>query len=168
MESTESWTEEPENSLYPALIGIVALVLAMTALFNAGHLAEVAAAGGESHNVMVPEGTGIVVRLDRAVSSADSGSGFAATLTEPVTVAGMVVIPSGARAQGVVVNRNGGSARWVLSSIETGGRTYAVEARGKLKAEAATRGRTDRLGWLAPADTQMKFSLQQAAQVAAW
>lgn len=46
---------DQNNGLYPALIGIFVLVLAMTVLFNAGQLAEVAADGTkEPQKITVP------------------------------------------------------------------------------------------------------------------
>jgi hypothetical protein len=49
------WSGDQNNSLYPALIGIFVLVLAMTMVFNAGQLAEVAAEGTkEPPKIMVP------------------------------------------------------------------------------------------------------------------
>ena len=49
------WSGDQNNSLYPALIGIFILVLAMTMLFNAGQLAEVAAEGTkEPPKIAVP------------------------------------------------------------------------------------------------------------------
>jgi hypothetical protein len=164
------WSEDQNNSVYPALIGIVALVLMMTVFFNAGQLAEVAAAGTqEPHRITVPQGTPIVVRLDHPVSTANSGAEFMATVTEPVMVSGVVVIPSGAHAKGVVVSGSK-HPRWSLSSIEARGRSYEVagDAGDIQRQRFRFAGRARNV--LTPADTQLKFSLQQAAQVqvAAW
>ncbi|HEY2934161.1 MAG TPA: hypothetical protein VGK99_20670 [Acidobacteriota bacterium] len=86
-----------------------------------------------SKAVEVPAGTAIRVSLDHSVSSASSreGDAFSATVADPVVVDGKTVIPSGARAQGMLTGaqrsgRLSGHAYvgLTLTSVEIDGRTY--------------------------------------------
>src|ERR1700760_750497 len=70
-----------------------------------------AALTGRAHNrdgkVTIPATTPLTVKLDQVVSArtVKSGEGFTVTLSEPVMVDGVVVIPAGAAGAGFV-NRN--------------------------------------------------------------
>jgi hypothetical protein len=57
-----------------------------------------------ARTVAVPEGTAILVVLDQSLSTktAQAGQHFDASVSEPVEIEGKVVIPKGARAQGIV------------------------------------------------------------------
>jgi hypothetical protein len=85
----------------------------------------------------IPEGTVITVRLQSAVSSADSraGDSFQAVLAEPIVVDGKIVVPSGTAVTGSVVaaKNSGGSndpgyLRITLASIVVNGRSIPLEA----------------------------------------
>jgi hypothetical protein len=85
--------------------------------------------------VTVPERTSIHVTLDQAVGSKYSrpGDHFNATVAEPIAVGDKVVIPQGARAEGVVVDaresgRLRGRARLqlALQEIEVNGQQYEI------------------------------------------
>jgi hypothetical protein len=77
---------------------------------NSGTAAGGSKKGGEAKPVRqaitIPEGTVITVRLGETLSSKSSqtGQGFSATVSEPVTVEGKTVIPEGAAARGSVVD----------------------------------------------------------------
>jgi len=106
--------------------------------------------------VVIPAGTVITVVLDQALSSKSSHTGddFSATVAEPVSIDGKVVIPKSSIAKGKVVEAKAkgkvsGEARLklALSSIVIGGSPYAISttmtentAKGKGKRTAATTG----------------------------
>jgi hypothetical protein len=86
--------------------------------------------------ITVPAGTVITVKLSQAVGSKISSSGdtFTATVAEPVSVEGKVVIPEGSDATGTVVEavprgRFKGAAKLqlVLDSVSVGGNNYKLE-----------------------------------------
>jgi len=112
---------------YVALAAIVALGLAT---YGAAQWVE------SRSNVTLPEGTAIRVSLDHAVSSAknEPGDAFEATVSEPVIAEGQTVIPTGARAAGVLVDaRESGRLKGVarlslrLTEVEVGGDWYDLE-----------------------------------------
>src|ERR1039458_631460 len=88
----------------------------------------------------LPEGTGLPIRLQSALSSASSHAGdtFSATIDEPVVIDGQTLVASGTPATGRVLeakpsaNLRGGSLepgylRIVLVSLNVGGRTVMIE-----------------------------------------
>jgi hypothetical protein len=86
--------------------------------------------------VVVPVGTVLTIRLDQAVSSKTSNSGdtFTGTTSSPVDVDGKTVIPSGAKAEGTIVEavplgRFKGGARLSLSltSISVDGKSHQIK-----------------------------------------
>jgi hypothetical protein len=86
--------------------------------------------------MVLPEGTTLRVRLDQSVGSeiSHAGDSFAASVAEPVTSNGKVVIPRGARVSGVVssakpLGRFAGEATLSLklTSIAVGGREYELQ-----------------------------------------
>ena len=86
--------------------------------------------------VTVPEGTAISVTLDQSVASNQSRSGdeFEASVSAPVVIGGMTVIPKRARVRGRIIEaRESGRLQGVarlslaLRSVEVGGKTYAIE-----------------------------------------
>lgn len=112
------------------LVGIPLLIitLAGAAVVTSGVLAD--------QTLAVEAGTPIHVRLDHSLSSrsATPGDAFHATVSQPVTVDGKVVIPAGALAHGTVVHarpsgRLSGRAQLQLrlEAIEVNGESYAVE-----------------------------------------
>ncbi|HXZ28842.1 MAG TPA: hypothetical protein VEG08_12690, partial [Terriglobales bacterium] len=86
--------------------------------------------------ITVPAGTVITVKLGQAVGSKISNSGdtFTATVAEPVSVDGKVIIPEGSEATGTVVDakargRFKGAAKLqlTLDSVSVGGNSYKLE-----------------------------------------
>jgi hypothetical protein len=118
----------------------------------------------EAAPVVIPAGTMITVRLGQAVGSKISNSGdtFPATVATPVVVGGRTAIPSGAEAEGTVVQaaplgrfKGGAILRLALTSVTVGGtprqvQTAAVsrEQKGKGKRSAVMIGGGAGLGAL--------------------
>jgi hypothetical protein len=88
----------------------------------------------------LPEGTGLPIRLQSALSSASSHAGdtFSATIDEPVVIDGQTLVASGTPATGRVleakpsanlrgVSLEPGYLRIVLVSLNVGGRTVMIE-----------------------------------------
>jgi hypothetical protein len=84
----------------------------------------------------IPAGTEVTVRLQSALSSADSraGDSFQAVLVEPMVVAGKIVVPPGATVTGSVVAgktsgglNDPGYLRVTLASIAMNGKPIALE-----------------------------------------
>jgi hypothetical protein len=114
--------------------------------------------------VVVPAGTVLTVRLGQAVGSkiSNSGDSFPATLAAPVVVGGATVIPSGAEAEGTVVQaaplgrfKGGAVLRVALTSVTVGGTPHQVqtaavsrEQKGKGKRSAVMIGGGAGLGAL--------------------
>lgn len=85
--------------------------------------------------ITVPAGTSLAVRLDQTLSSKSSNAGdtFTATVVEPVSVDGKVVIPKNSEARGTVTDaaplgRFKGGARLAirLNELVVNGRTYNI------------------------------------------
>jgi len=101
----------------------------------------------------LPAGTEIIVRLQAALSSADSrvGDSFAAVVDEPVIVAGKIVVPQGATVTGKVMAarasrslRQPGYLRVTLTSMVMNGkavplRTSSIFAKGGSYAKRGAR-----------------------------
>ena len=105
---------------------------------NAANAGSTGGLGGfhATHDVSLPAGTIINVRLDQSVSTRQSaaGSGFDATVSAPVEVDGKTVIPQGARAHGrIVESHEGGHLEGVsrlglaLDSVEVNGKAFTVD-----------------------------------------
>jgi hypothetical protein len=84
----------------------------------------------------IPAGTEVTVRLQSALSSADSraGDSFQAVLVEPIVVAGKMVVPPGAAVTGsVVAGKTSGGLnapgylRVTLASIAMNGKPIPLE-----------------------------------------
>lgn len=95
-----------------------------------------ASKGAAAEAVTIPAGTVIVARLGETLSSKSSqtGQSFSATVAEPVTVEGKIVIEQGAAAHGSVVDAKsmghfkGGALLEVrLTSITIGGKEQPVQ-----------------------------------------
>jgi hypothetical protein len=85
-----------------------------------------AGADPRSGRITVPVMTPFTVKLDDAVNikTAEKGAGFTATLTRPVQIDGITVIPAGASAAGLVNKDPQYSIE--LNSIFVNGRLYRV------------------------------------------
>lgn len=90
----------------------------------------------ETQALVIPKGTPIYVRLDRAISSstAQAGDSFTAVLDEPLEVEGRAVAPQGAKVNGLVVAaresgrlHNAGYLRLTLSSLNLNGKDVAIQ-----------------------------------------
>jgi len=88
-------------------------------------------------SVVVPAGTVLTVRLGQAVGSkiSNPGESFAATIANPVSVDGTVVIPAAATAQGTVAEaaprgrfKGGARLRLILSSVTVNGSPHQIQA----------------------------------------
>lgn len=85
--------------------------------------------------LVVPAGTGLEIRLDDSLSSAQNRSGdtFQGTLEQPVVVKNQVIVPQGARVTGKVIEARAsghletpGELAVALTSLEVGGKTYDI------------------------------------------
>lgn len=80
----------------------------------------------------VPAGTSLTVRLDQTLNSERHGSGsaFSATVTDPVTQEGEIVIPSGSTVRGEILefSENPPRLRVAFKEIEVRGETHLLEA----------------------------------------
>jgi hypothetical protein len=94
-------------------------------------------APAEKAPTVIPAGTVITVRLGEAVGSkiSQAGQSFTASLSDPVQVDGVTVIPSGATAAGTVVDakplgrfKGGASLRIRLTSINVNGADRQIES----------------------------------------
>ena len=83
---------------------------------------------GAHNKITIPATTPLTVKLDQVVSArtVKSGEGFTVTFTEPVTVDGMVVIPSGAAGAGFVSSKSQNSTEMELNAVFVNGRSYRV------------------------------------------
>ena len=110
----------------------------------------------EPKPIVIPAETFIAVVLDQSITSktANSGDRFSATVESPVEVDGKLVIPKGARADGVVTDakaagrfKGGAALALELTSITVAGREHQVRtasavmsSKGKGKRTAAMVG----------------------------
>ncbi len=101
--------------------------------------------------VTVPAGTTLTVRLGNAVGSKTSQAGdrFAASLAQPVSVGGNVVIPAGASASGTVTEahaagrfKGGATLALCLDSIAIHGRQYSIQTASVTRASKGKGKRT--------------------------
>ena len=101
-------------------------------------------------NITVPAGATLSVRLDRAVSTDRNRAGdrFTGSLTRPVLINGITVIPTGARVQGVVTNsassgrlRGRAILSLALNRIEWGGQSYQTQTSAYSRSSAAHKKR---------------------------
>lgn len=76
----------------------------------------------------VPVMTALTVKLDEAVNvrTTPNGSGFTASIKDPVKVDGVTVIPANAFAAGLVSRESQSSGELELNSIFVNGRMYRV------------------------------------------
>ena len=129
LDSKLTWRCQVYLTKRSALLG--SLLLVATAIGG------VAVARSKSHEdpVTVPESTSIHVTLDQALASNRSrpGDHFDATVAEPISVQDKVVIPQGARVEGIVVDaresgRLRGRARLQLAlhAIKLDGKQYEI------------------------------------------
>jgi len=110
-------------------------VLLGSTLLAAAFVTAAIARSNHTDPVTVPERTSINVTLNQTLASNQSkpGDHFEATVATPITIADKVVIPQGARVQGIVVDahesgRLMGRARLQLAlrSIELGDKEYEI------------------------------------------
>ncbi len=123
----------------------IGLLFAVVAVIAVGcnkdqDVANDAQSEGTSHaTVVVPEGTSIVVTLDKRITTetASSGSTFSATTTEPIIVNGRTIFPTGSRVNGVLreveaSGRSSGRAQMTLAYqeiVDATGKAYAISTR---------------------------------------
>jgi hypothetical protein len=102
----------------------VAIILAV--LISA--VTTVEGANPRAGNVTVPVMTALTVKLDEAVNAktAANGSGFTATIKDPVQVNGVTVIPVNSSAGGLLNKASAGGGELVLNSVFVNGRMYRI------------------------------------------
>lgn len=78
--------------------------------------------------ISVPVMTALTVKLDEAVNAktAANGSGFTASIKDPVQVDGLIVIPANASAGGLVNKESQNAGELELNSVFVNGRMYRV------------------------------------------
>ena len=93
--------------------------------------------------VTVPEGTALTVRLKQALGSkiSNTGDSFEASLADPVSVDGKVVIPEGSDVTGTVVDakplgrsKGGAVLQITLNSVKVKSSNYDIETNSSTKA----------------------------------
>jgi hypothetical protein len=101
--------------------------------------------------IVIPTGTSVVVQLAEAISTktSEAGTAFAATTAQPVAVGDKVVIPTGTKAQGVVVDskspgkfKGEGVLSVKLTKITLAGMTYPITANPVTVTQKGKGGRT--------------------------
>jgi hypothetical protein len=101
--------------------------------------------------VVIPAGTSVVVQLAEPISTktAEEGTAFGASMAQPVALGGKTVIPSGSKAQGVVVEskspgkfKGEGVLTVKLTKITVAGVTYPVTASPLTVTQKGKGGRT--------------------------
>lgn len=106
--------------------------------------------------LVIPNGTSIVASLDTQLSTETNHTGdpFRATTTEPISVGGRTVVPTGAQISGVLrdVEASGriqGRARMTLAYetiVDSQGKTHTISALPlTLQAASATRGDVEKI-----------------------
>jgi len=90
------------------------------------------AVSGEGANprvgkITVPVMTPFTVKLDQAVSSkAVNGTGFTASIKDPIQADGVTVIPANSSAAGLVTKESQGTGQLELNSVFVNGRSYRI------------------------------------------
>lgn len=86
--------------------------------------------GADPHrgSVTVPVMTPLTVKMNEAMTSKTTanGSGFTATIKDPVQVGGMIAIPANSSAAGLVRKEANGGGEMELNSVFVGGRLYRI------------------------------------------
>jgi hypothetical protein len=102
--------------------------------------------------VVVPSGTSLAISLEDTIDTkvANDGDHFAATLAEPISVAGNVVLPVGTRVSGTIITShsagkfNGNAVlALTLDTIRLNGNPYSIQTS---EFEDAAKGRGKRTG----------------------
>ncbi|MBZ5693822.1 MAG: hypothetical protein LAN36_00525 [Acidobacteriia bacterium] len=137
------------------------VLLALCGCSNSGTSSDATGSGSNSSSskkeapappppVVIDAGTTLTVTMDQSISTKTSSSGdrFAASLAEPVTVAGKEVLPTGTKASGTVTQaasagklKGGAALALTLDSITVRGEKYSIETSSF---EEATKGRGTR------------------------
>ena len=87
----------------------------------------VEAANPRNGKIAVPVMTPFTVKLDQAVNArAANGTGFTASIKDPVEVDGVVLIPANSSAAGLVSKESQGSGQLELNSVFVNGRSYRI------------------------------------------
>lgn len=130
----------------------ILLISAVVALFACSG-GDAAQSGDEGESVaVVPSGATLRLALDETVSTEThrAGDGVTATVTEPVTVGGAVVVPSGARLEGTIQESrrsDGPEDPAVLAfrfeTLRVDGTAYPVRAEVKEAEPQRTEGDSD-------------------------
>ena len=88
----------------------------------------VEASNSRSARITLPVMTAFTVKLDQPVNAkaAGNGTGFTASIKEPVQIDGITVIPANSSAAGLVSKETQGSGRLELNSVFVNGRMYRI------------------------------------------
>ena len=86
------------------------------------------AANPRGGKITVPVMTPFTVKLDQAISAkmAANGTGFTASIKDPVQVEGVIVIPANSSAAGLVSKESQGKDQIELNSVFVNGRPYRI------------------------------------------
>lgn len=118
---TEQKTQEvPLNSLHKRCFALAAALLFSVAAHGEG--------ANPRGGLTVPVMTALTVKLDETVSAktAGNGSGFTATIKDPIQVNGATVIPANASAAGLISKESQSSGELQLNSVFVNGRMYRI------------------------------------------
>jgi hypothetical protein len=108
------------RSFKPSCSAIVAFALISVAASAGG-------ANPRGGKITVPVMTALTVKLDQPVSAkAANGTGFTASIKEPVQVGGVTVIPANSSAGGLVNKESAISSELQLNSVFVNGRMYRI------------------------------------------
>jgi hypothetical protein len=101
-------------------------VVTVAALISFAASAE--AANPRGGKITVPAMTPFKVKLDQAISAkmAANGTGFTASIMDPVQVEGVIVIPANSPAAGLVSKEPQGNDQMELNSVFVNGRSYRI------------------------------------------
>ncbi len=130
------------SSIAILLPTLLALLAAVAASSSPGRM--------ESASITVPESTDIHVTLNDTVASNRSkpGDHFEATVSEPIVIDGMTVIPKGAQATGVVVDalpsgriRGRAHLQLALESLSVDGQSYDIRTASEARIAGQHRNR---------------------------
>ena len=100
--------------------------LILTALIS--FPASIEAANPRSGKISVPVMTPLTVKLEEAVNAktAANGTGFTATIKDPIQVDGVTIIPAHSSAAGLVNKESAGGGELQLNSIFVNGKMYRI------------------------------------------
>ena len=114
--------EQPQMSFLRKSHSAIVLVALFSIPFSLG------AASPRNGKITLPVMTAFTVKLDEAVNAktAADGTGFTASIKEPVQVDGITVIPANSSAGGLVSKESASGGEMQLNSVFVNGRMYRI------------------------------------------